>query len=102
MTSPQPTVLIVDDDSSVCRSLSRLPRQEGMSTRSFASAEEFLFAPAETWKHPACMVLDLQMPGLNGLELQQRLARHPATARSSLSAAMTPSPPPSKPCSREP
>lgn len=79
MTSPQPIVLIVDDDASVCRSLSRLLRQKGMSTRSFASAEEFLLAPAETWRHPACMVLDLQMPGLNGLELQQRLARHPAT-----------------------
>lgn len=72
MIDSAPTVFIVDDDSSVRRSLERLLKSVGLQTESFASADEFL-----TRRDPAkfgCLVLDLAMPGLNGLELQDVLA----------------------------
>lgn len=72
------TVIIVDDDSSICRSLSRLVRSAGLEARAFASAEEFLATRPETWQRPACLVLDLQMPGIDGLELQRELSAGPA------------------------
>jgi FixJ family two-component response regulator len=78
MTPPTPTVFIVDDDASVCRSLARLLRHAGFEARTFGSAEEFLRAAMETASHPACLVLDLQMPGLNGLELQHQIAASPS------------------------
>lgn len=74
MSTPSPTVFIVDDDPSICRSLSRMVRQAGMEARTFASAEEFLRSQVEPMSHPACLVADLQMPGLSGLELQSELA----------------------------
>lgn len=72
------TVFIVDDDPSVRRSLSRVVRQEGLEVHAFASAEEFLEAQAVPSVHPACVVLDLHLPGLSGLELQQHLAANSA------------------------
>jgi FixJ family two-component response regulator len=78
MSETNHTVFIVDDDPSVRRSLSRVVRQTGMEARAFASAEEFLETQAAPLAHPACLVLDLHMPGLSGLELQQKLARHSA------------------------
>lgn len=79
-TSPPsvPTVFIIDDDSSVCRFLSRLIRQAGLEARTFLSAEEFLQSRTGPVLHPACLVLDLQMPGIGGLELQRELATDPA------------------------
>ena len=74
----QPTVFIVDDDSSVRRSLSRVVKQAGFAARDFASAEEFLAARPESRSSPACLVLDLQMPGIGGLELQRELAADPS------------------------
>jgi FixJ family two-component response regulator len=73
MTScPTPTVFVVDDDAPVRRSISRLLRAAGFAVTVFASAEEFLaqYAPS-VW---GCLVLDLAMPTLNGLELQSILA----------------------------
>ncbi len=67
-------VSIVDDDVSVRRSTRRLLRSSGFRSEAFASAEEFLNSgwAGET----ACVILDLRMPGINGLELQRRLAQN--------------------------
>jgi len=64
-------IAIVDDDLSVREGLSSLIRSAGWRVETFASAQEFLARPrAET---PSCLVLDLQMPGLSGLDLQKRM-----------------------------
>ena len=65
-------VAIVDDDESVCRSFGRLLRAAGFQPITYASAESFL---ADT-KHPqfGCLVLDIQLDGISGIELAQRLA----------------------------
>ena len=69
----KPVIAIVDDDLSVRRSLQRLIRSAGWRAESFASADEFLTCPHSD--APSCLVLDLQLPGLNGLDLQKRLAQ---------------------------
>lgn len=66
------TVAIVDDDPSVRKGLERLIRSLGWKTETFGSALEFL-ASART-EAPTCIVLDLQLPGLSGLELQKQMA----------------------------
>lgn len=72
MTRP-PTVFIVDDDESVLGGLSRLVRSIGMNAETFASASEFLGrGPAEG---NCCIVLDLYMPGMGGMQLQDELSR---------------------------
>jgi len=65
-------VLAVDDDASMREALSRLFRSVGMRTQIFASAEDFL--RFERPDAPACLVLDVRLPGLSGLELQRELA----------------------------
>jgi FixJ family two-component response regulator len=74
LTPPQsPTVFIVDDDTSFRQAIERLVRTGGYAVHSFASAAEFLqFARPDG---PGCVLLDLDMPGLSGLELQSALAR---------------------------
>jgi len=72
MSSDTPVVFIVDDDISVRESLELLVRNENWRPETFASAQEFLDHP-RTYV-PSCLVLDLSLPGLNGLELQKRLA----------------------------
>jgi FixJ family two-component response regulator len=68
----KPIVFVVDDDVSVRESLELLILSAGWQPETFASAQAFLSrAPAAT---PACLVLDIGLPGLNGLELQERLA----------------------------
>ena len=65
-------IAIVDDDPSVREGLSSLIRSVGLRVETFASAQEFLSrSGAET---PSCLVLDLQMPGLSGLDLQKQMA----------------------------
>jgi FixJ family two-component response regulator len=78
MSAAPPTIFIVDDDASVLRSLSRLLRQADYEPLAFSSAEQFLESQAAPPQHPACLVLDLGMPGLGGLELQRRLSDGPA------------------------
>jgi len=72
MTPPKATVFVVDDEPSVLRSLGRLLKANGYHVETFASAREFLQAGHE--ETIGCLVLDVQMPDLNGLELQQTLA----------------------------
>jgi len=67
-------VSIVDDDVSVRRSTRRLLRSSGFRAEAFASAEEFL--DSEWAGATACLILDLRMPGMNGLELQRRLTQN--------------------------
>lgn len=69
--APQ-TVFLVDDDAAVLTALSRLLRAKGLLVRAFESAEDLL----EHWtpESPGCFVLDVSLPGLNGLALQRRLA----------------------------
>jgi FixJ family two-component response regulator len=66
-------VFVVDDDASVRRSTERLVRSAGFAIQAFASAREFL-DNARTEK-PGCLVLDVHMPGLSGLDLQRELAQ---------------------------
>ncbi|KAA0998003.1 response regulator [Paraburkholderia panacisoli] len=68
-------VAVVDDDESVCRAVKRLLRSVRIKAETFSSGEEFLGTLSSTASYlPACVVLDFQMPGINGLELQRRLA----------------------------
>lgn len=68
----RPVVYILDDDPSVRNSLERLVRSVGLEAESFPSAAEFLsHGPTD---RPACLVVDVRMPGLSGLDLQDTLA----------------------------
>lgn len=72
MNGDEPLVCIIDDELSVRESLSDLLESAGLKAQAFASAQEFLIhRPAEA---PACLVLDVQMPGTSGLELQRELS----------------------------
>ncbi len=64
-------VAVVDDDRSVGVALCRLLRTAGIEAKAFETADDFLQSLRE--RQPDCLVLDVQMPGMNGLELQQRL-----------------------------
>ena len=68
-------IAIVDDDGSVRRALKRLVRSLGMNAETFASGQEFLDCiDAMPSFRPGCAILDVQMPGMNGLEIRERLA----------------------------
>ena len=69
----QPIVFVIDDDDSVRRSLERLLRSVDLDVETFASAQDFLRKPMPD--RPACVVLDLRLPGPSGLELQESLTR---------------------------
>jgi FixJ family two-component response regulator len=72
VSQTQSIVFVVDDDVSVRESLELLLRHEGLGVETFVSAQEFLSRPRATV--PSCLVLDFSLPGLNGLELQKRVA----------------------------
>src|SRR5271166_823619 len=65
-------VYVVDDDPSAREGVVALIRSAGLTAKSFASAEEFLAARP---KMPSCLVLDVSLPGVSGLDLQQELAK---------------------------
>ena len=73
MTDPDPIVFIVDDDLSVRRSTERLVQAAGLKVQTFTSAKEFL--KNARFEGPACLVLDVRMPGLSGMDLQQELIK---------------------------
>lgn len=77
MKSPAANVFIVDDDEAVRSSLRLLIRSVGLQAQAFASARDFL--DAYDARHPGCLVLDVRMPGMSGLELQQELNQRGAT-----------------------
>ena len=72
MSLQQGTVFIVDDDPDVCRAVGRLVRGAGYEVREFNSARDFLVAHES--EPPGCLLLDLSMPEVDGLQLQQSLA----------------------------
>ena len=71
MTHNQSIVMIVDDDNSIRRAVRRLMKSFGFAVETFASAEEFL--GSDRLEKTSCLILDVHMPGINGLELQERL-----------------------------
>ncbi len=76
MTDPASIVYVIDDDPSVRKALGRLLKSAGIRAELFASAEEFL--EYSLLDVPACVILDVRMPGLNGLDLQRALAAREA------------------------
>jgi FixJ family two-component response regulator len=72
MAEPKAIVFVVDDDVSVREGLGSLIRSAGLKVETFASAREFLARSREDL--PSCLVLDVRMPGLSGLDLQKRMA----------------------------
>lgn len=75
MANTQPFVVVVDDDESVCRAIRRLLRSIGIASDAFHSGDALLDVMSSIPSyHPECAILDVQMPGLDGLEVQQRLS----------------------------
>jgi FixJ family two-component response regulator len=72
MSQTVPIVFVIDDDVSVRESLESLLRFEGWQPETYASAQEFLARPRV--QTPSCLILDVSLPGLNGLDLQKRVA----------------------------
>ncbi len=72
MPPASPVIFVVDDDVSVRESLELLIRHEGLAVETFTSAREFLARPRVSV--PSCLILDVSLPDLNGLELQKRIA----------------------------
>jgi len=72
MSDARPIVFVVDDDVSVRESLESLIRFAGWQPKTFASAQDFLSSAPDG--NPSCLLLDIEMPGLSGLELQEQLA----------------------------
>ena len=73
MTESDAMVFVVDDDNSVRKALQRLVQSVGMKVETFSSATDFLSCPP--YAGPGCLVLDIRMPGLSGLDLQEELAK---------------------------
>ena len=76
MDEGRPYVFVVDDDRCMRESLHDLLRAAGLTVQMFASAHEFL--TSQRPEAPGCLVLDVQLPGLSGLDLQQELAKGPS------------------------
>jgi FixJ family two-component response regulator len=71
MAQPSPWIAIVDDDPSVLKALARLLRTRAIEARTYVSAQDFLASLPDGL--PECLIVDLQMPEMNGLELQRHL-----------------------------
>ena len=71
MSESPPIVFVVDDEPAICLSLKRLVKSVGLEAQTFTSAQEFLRAKRPDG--PGCLVLDVRLPGLSGLDLQQEL-----------------------------
>ena len=71
MSSPGAKIYIVDDDEAIRDSLRWLLEAKGFPVETYASAEHFL--TAYRWDYPGCLILDVRMPGMNGLELYEKL-----------------------------
>ena len=79
---PLATVFVVDDDVSFLTAVTRLLRAGGYEVKTFTSAARFLQSPPPG-DSPGCLIVDLQMPGLSGLELQEALAKAATRCHSS-------------------
>ena len=73
MKESEPMIFVVDDDSSVRKALERLIKSVGMKVETFETSKDFLSRPQ--YEGPSCLVLDVRMPGLSGLDLQEELAK---------------------------
>ncbi|HOW55811.1 MAG TPA: response regulator transcription factor [Syntrophorhabdaceae bacterium] len=73
MTEDEPVVFVIDDDASVCKSLMRLLRSFGYEARAFHSAEHFL--EQVPFQGTGCIILDVRMPGIGGMALQDKLGK---------------------------
>jgi RNA polymerase sigma factor (sigma-70 family) len=73
MTGPAPIVFVIDDDASVRRAIKRLVESVGLRVGLFGSAQEFLQAKRPDL--PSCLVLDVRLPGISGLDFQQELTK---------------------------
>ena len=71
MTEIKPTIFIVDDDPSVRESTELMLKSVGFNVKAFSSAQDFLKANVE--EYPGCLILDVRMPGISGLDLQEKL-----------------------------
>ncbi len=71
MTELKPTIFIVDDDPSVCESTRLMLEGVGFDVKTFASAQDFLNVKLQ--EGPGCLILDVRMPGISGLDLQEKL-----------------------------
>jgi FixJ family two-component response regulator len=72
MASPEiPTVFVVDDDANVRTSIQGLLKSAGLRAECFETAEQFL--QRKPWKGPSCLILDVSLPGMSGLDFQQKL-----------------------------
>jgi FixJ family two-component response regulator len=72
MKEPDPTVFVIDDDAMIREGIKSLIKSVGLRVETFASADEFMLAKRPDV--PACLVLDVRMPGVSGLDLQRRLS----------------------------
>src|SRR5213080_4374713 len=72
--SPKSLVFAIDDDASVRKGLARLLRSAGYKSEIFGSASDFLARPQ--YSGPSCVIVDVQMPGINGMDLQETLIQH--------------------------
>jgi FixJ family two-component response regulator len=72
MSEPQSIVFVIDDDAAIRRALASLIRSVGLQVELFASAQEFL--QAKRPKLPSCLILDIRLPGVSGLDFQRKLA----------------------------
>ena len=76
MTDKKPLIAIVDDDESVCRALERLVRSLGMAAETYTGGADFMNQiEALPGFSPDCVIVDVQMPGMNGIEVQASLRR---------------------------